>query len=184
VASHGLGGARSSPARRRLGLRLALLAVLCVVPLVAGCGPPAAGEAPPQPIAFVHSVHVVKEELECTRCHRGAAEEKRAGLPPMFVCVACHRHAIPEHPEVAKLLAAYDAKQPIVWRKVNVIPDKSMVQFHHGAHARGEVACTDCHGDIPSMTVARPVRQVADMSWCIDCHVEKKASVDCIACHY
>jgi hypothetical protein len=32
--------------------------------------------------------------------------------------------------------------------------------------------------------VAQPVRQVADMSWCVDCHLEREASVDCIACHY
>ncbi|HUP25746.1 MAG TPA: cytochrome c3 family protein [Thermoanaerobaculia bacterium] len=162
----------------------AIFALLGLAVLLAGCGPPAAGEAPPQPIAFVHSVHVVQEELECTRCHRGAAEQKRAGLPPMFVCVACHRHAIPDHPEVAKLLEAYDAKQPILWRKVNVMPESAMVQFHHGAHARAEVACTECHGDVPTMTVAAPVRQVADMSWCVDCHREREASVDCIACHY
>jgi hypothetical protein len=92
--------------------------------------------------------------------------------------------AIPEHPEIVKLMASWEAREPILWRKVNIIPDSAMVQFNHGAHARGGVECRECHGEVASMAVAEPVVQVGDMGWCLDCHQEREASIDCLACHY
>ena len=136
-----------------------------------------------QPVAYSHAVHIA-EGLECKRCHAGALENKRAGLPPLATCVSCHRRTIPDHPEVQKLLTAWENQTPIQWIKVNILPKKSMVQFHHAAHARADVGCEQCHGDVASMAIAEPVIDVARMGWCVQCHRDNGASDDCLACHY
>ncbi len=82
------------------------------------------------------------------------------------------------------MLAAYDAKEPIRWRKVNVMPKSAMVHFTHRPHARAGVECAECHGDVAAMTVARQVIDTADMGFCLDCHRERRASTDCVACHH
>ena len=147
------------------------------------CAPPSRGETPAQPIAFNHSVHVGRG-FECTRCHRGAERAKHAGLPALETCASCHRWVISEHPEVKKVVTAYENAQPILWRKVNSIRPLAMVHFNHRAHARAEVGCSTCHGDVASMTVAEPVINTANMGWCLDCHRARDASIDCLVCHY
>jgi hypothetical protein len=166
-----------------LRAHLALLILALAGLAAAACGPRPAGGIPPQPVEFVHEVHI-EQELQCTRCHRGAERFSRAGLPPVAICAQCHRHAIPEHPEVVKVMTAFEEERPIVWRKINVLPEQAMVHFRHAPHARAGVECQECHGDVASMALAEPVRQVADMSWCVDCHQERGASTDCLACHY
>ena len=162
------------------GLQFALL--LSITAVFAGCdsGPP---PAPPQPLAYSHKAHI-DAGLECSRCHRGADRAKEAGIPEMAGCVACHRRRIPDHPEIIKLKAMYEAKEPIRWRKVNVMPKQAMVHFDHGPHARAQVECITCHGDVGQMTLARRVINTADMGWCISCHLEQEASVDCLTCHH
>ena len=152
------------------------------VVVLSGCRP-ATPPTPEQPIAFSHASHA-EAEISCSRCHRGAEEAKQADLPALRLCAQCHRRQSPEHPEIAKVLAAYQDKTPIPWVKVNHIPETSMVQFNHRAHARAEVGCEECHGDVASMDVAESVRNVADMGWCLDCHREREASDDCLTCHY
>jgi hypothetical protein len=45
------------------------------------------------------------------------------------------------------------------------------------------VDCTNCHGNVAQMTVAE--RKVDhSMGFCVDCHREKKASNDCLTCHF
>ncbi len=171
----------SRPTRGACGTGL-LLGVLLTVAVVSGCRP-ATPPTPEQPIAFSHASHAAAE-ISCTRCHRGAEEAKQADLPALRLCAQCHRRQSPEHPEVAKVLTAYQEKTPIPWVKVNHIPERSMVQFNHRAHARAEVGCEECHGDVASMGVAEAVRNVADMGWCLDCHREREASDDCLTCHY
>jgi len=146
------------------------------------CGPTQNLPTPEQPIAWNHQVHV-EAGLECTRCHRGAEAGVHAGMPSVQSCAGCHRREIPDHPEVQKAMLANESREPILWTKVNVIPDRAMVHFNHRAHARAGVECSVCHGDVASMTVAEPVRNVADMGWCIECHRENEASDDCLACH-
>ena len=155
--------------------------VLFAVALV-GCGPTQNLPTPEQPIAWNHKVHI-EAGLECVRCHRGAEEGVHAGMPSVQSCAGCHRREIPDHPEVQKAMLANENGEPILWAKVNVIPDSAMVHFNHRAHARAGVECLACHGDVAAMTVAEPVRNVADMGWCVECHRENEASDDCLACH-
>lgn len=179
---------RRGAARRKLSpvalLRCAVLlcGVFLMAVVLASCGRSWA-EVPQQPVAYSHATHV-EAGLECSRCHGGAEANKRAGLPPLATCVSCHRRQIPDHPEVKKLLAAWESRTPILWEKVNVIPTDAAVQFHHGAHARAGIECSTCHGDVASMAVAEPVVDVARMGWCVQCHRDSGASDDCLACHY
>ncbi|MYC09683.1 MAG: cytochrome c3 family protein [Holophagales bacterium] len=150
--------------------------------VLVACGPTQNLPTPEQPIAYDHQVHI-EAGLECVRCHRGAEEGVHAGMPSVQSCAGCHRREIPDHPEVQKAMLANENREPILWAKVNVIPDSAMVHFNHRAHARAGIECLTCHGDVASMTVAEPVRNVADMGWCVECHRENEASDDCLACH-
>ena len=50
-------------------------------------------------------------------------------------------------------------------------------------HIRNNVDCTTCHGDVAKGTVAtRNVEHT--MGFCVDCHRAKKASNDCLTCHF
>ena len=122
--------------------------------------------------------------MPCARCHYGAAEGVEAGLPPASFCVSCHRRRIPDHPEIVKLMQLYESGEPIVWRKVNVMPESAMVHFEHGPHSRAKVECETCHGDVGNMTLAHEVIETASMAWCVDCHEERQASTDCVTCHH
>jgi len=71
----------------------------------------------------------------------------------------------------------------IPWEQVYAEPD--YVFFPHRRHiAVAKLACAECHGDVRNMTepVLRPVVNQS-MNWCMNCHQQKRASVDCIACH-
>ncbi len=136
-----------------------------------------------QPIAFNHAPHSEKEG-SCLVCHSGAEKGARAGLPPLELCVACHYAIIPDHPEVKKVLDHFERQQPILWRKVNVMPATSMVHFKHKPHFRAGIDCSRCHGDVASMAVAEQVINLADMGLCLDCHRETGASIDCLTCHH
>ena len=160
------------------------LAVWLAAVLVAGCSTGAQPESPPQPVAFSHKAHS-ENEITCTSCHLGAETQAQAGLAPLASCATCHRRAIlPDHPEIVKVIEYFENREPLVWRKVNVIPDGAMVHFKHKPHARAGVECSSCHGDVGQMTLARPEFNVADMGFCIDCHLQTGASVDCLTCHH
>ena len=158
----------------------ALSTVIFFAILSAACG---RQESPPQPIAFNHVPHT-EQEGSCLVCHRGAETGKQAGLAPLQLCVGCHIAIIPDHPEVKKVLESYQNGTPIFWPRVNVIPASGGVQFKHGPHTRAGVSCEACHGDVASMAIAQPVIDLANMGFCLDCHYEMGASVDCLTCHH
>ena len=64
------------------------------------------------------------------------------------------------------------------------MPASGGVRFKHGPHTRAGVSCEACHGDVASMTIAQPVMDLANMGFCLDCHYEMGASVDCLTCHH
>jgi hypothetical protein len=150
------------------------------------------GYAPEQPIAFYHRVHAGELGIDCKYCHFNADRGKHAGVPPMSVCLGCHRVVTSsENPdyahEITALLAiadkgsykidgtTYHGKPDGVeyeggvvhWKRVHKLPD--FVYFSHQWHVRAGVACQTCHGPVQEMTT---LRQYADltMAWCLDCH--------------
>lgn len=163
----------------RSRIRLPLLTCVLAAAACTAESPP-----PPQPVAFSHKAHV-DNDIACTSCHPGAETQAQAGLTPLAGCATCHRRAIiPDHPEVMKVIEAFRNREPLIWNRVNVIPEAAMVHFNHKPHARAGVACESCHGDVGEMTVARQTVDVADMGWCVSCHQQEGASIDCLACHH
>ena len=141
------------------------------------------GKTPPpeQPINFPHTVHVQELGIDCTFCHRNVAKEAAASVPAVEQCMFCHKIAGKDKPEIQKLAAAWDNKQPINWKRVHRLPDH--VQFVHEVHIQAGFECTQCHGDVASM---EKVRQdvILRMGDCVNCHRQYDGPTDCAVCHY
>lgn len=136
-----------------------------------------------QPIAFNHKLHVVEVGLQCTHCHSGAETGPFATLPATATCLGCHEVSLSENPEEAKVREYGGEKGEIPWRRLTRQPDH--VYFSHQRHVVfAEIACERCHGKMEERT-APPSAAPLELSMddCLECHAEKKASVDCISCH-
>jgi hypothetical protein len=86
--------------------------------------------------------------------------------------------------EISKLRDAWNAKQPVEWVRVHYVARH--VHFPHQRHVKGmgPNACATCHGDVARMPQVWEVNDVNNMGWCINCHLERKVTRDCTACHY
>jgi hypothetical protein len=155
---------------------------------------------PEQPIQFSHAVHTSNLGIECLYCHTTADKGQHATIPAVSVCMGCHQWvkegASPgSAEEIAKLHDFYERGESIPWQKIHNLPEH--VQFKHFRHARAGVECQTCHGPVESMnrvwlvpdTVLRPSSLFLpaaklEMGWCMNCHLERGAADDCLACHY
>jgi hypothetical protein len=139
-------------------------------------------KTPVQPIAYTHKVHL-GNGMQCTDCHTSVETGPVAGIPGVQLCMTCHETIAADKAEI-KRLAAYQARgEDIPWQRVYDYYPSAHVKFHHASHIRAAVDCKTCHGDMTQQTVA--VRAVnMTMGFCLDCHKQKKASIDCITCHY
>jgi Cytochrome c7 and related cytochrome c len=136
--------------------------------------------SPLQPLAFSHKLHAGTNGIHCLFCHPYAARSPVAGIPAVADCRACHLFISPNAPEIKKLMGYWDRKEPIPWVRVHLLPDH--VYFPHMMHLRAGVACTNCHGEVAAME--RITRKASlKMGWCLDCHRQHKASIDCWTCH-
>ena len=152
-----------------------------VIPLLLLAGLPSA--AAEQPLGFSHAAHIEKAKMECVDCHAGATSRDAAGIPSIRKCMLCHQFIGTDLPEVERLRGFWDRRREVPWRRVYGFSKAAAVQFRHAPHARAEVECPECHGNVASMTVA--VKAVNHtMGSCIACHRENKASDDCLACHF
>jgi hypothetical protein len=141
----------------------------------------ARAEGPQQPIDFSHRVHIATDKLDCEYCHSTAHRAALAGIPSVERCMGCHRFVATAHPDVAKLTRYWDARASIQWVRVSMLP--RFVRFTHEAHVRAKVLCQECHGPVEQMDRVAPARDLT-MGWCLDCHRQRRASVDCLTCHY
>lgn len=185
------------------------------------------GYKPEQPIKFSHKIHAGDNAINCQYCHSSVEKSRHAGIPSPNVCMNCHK-GIDKGPttgttEIAKIYEAigwdpatqkYD-KEPkgIRWVKVHNLQD--FVFFSHQQHVKvGKLDCSNCHGDVKTMTVAQQVQPLT-MGWCVDCHrktevagmkdnpyyeelhkklaekykgqkitVDKMGGIECAKCHY
>jgi len=141
--------------------------------------------APAQPIAFDHWQHVTKPDgaqLECTFCHEHADKSAHATIPNTDTCMGCHQSIKTESPEIQEL-ADYAARhQQPPWKRVYWIEAEANEFFTHKPHIRASIECETCHGAVSqSHTVKRETNLT--MGWCVDCHKQRGASVDCYVCH-
>jgi hypothetical protein len=136
-----------------------------------------------QPIAFNHSAHIGKAQMECLDCHLNAAIGPRATIPDVTWCMTCHKTIATDKPAVQQVAAYFNRGEDIPWQRVYGWNDEAHVRFNHVAHTVASVPCTRCHGDVGGMTDAKRVVDHT-MGFCISCHQERKASIDCLTCHF
>ena len=136
--------------------------------------------SPAQPLAFSHKVHAGDNEIPCLFCHRYAPASSAAGIPAVATCRACHQFIAQDREQVKKMMAYWDKKEAIPWVRVYSLPDH--IYFPHMMHTRAGVACATCHGKVATMErLSRKAK--LKMGWCLGCHREHKASIDCWTCH-
>ncbi len=137
---------------------------------------------PIQPIAYTHKVHLAKG-MQCTDCHTGVERGPDAAIPSVKLCMICHQVIATDRPEIKKVAAYMARGEEIPWQRVYEFSPSTHVKFNHAPHIRAKVACASCHGDMTQQTVA--VRAVnLTMGYCIECHKQRKVSIDCTTCHF
>ncbi len=205
------------PSRKMLPLMVAggvvtvIMGFVVVVLLISWFSNPpfGLGNAPPQPIAFPHTVHVAENNIQCEFCHRNVTKGAAATVPAVETCLFCHQNidggTVTAQAEIEKVRTAFETDTPINWERVNRLPDH--VRFIHEAHIRyftdedipvkfginGEEltqtpdvaqTCTICHGDVANKTVVQPkTGQSLKMGTCVDCHRNNNVPTDCTVCH-
>jgi hypothetical protein len=145
--------------------------------LLTACGD--AGAEPAQPIAFPHAPHT-ENQIDCAFCHEFSDSRAAAGIPRTELCGSCHSAMPQESPESQKLMEYVEGETQIPWVRVFEIPQYAY--FPHKWHVRAGVECAECHEGVgESVRTARHIE--LKMAWCLDCHEERGASVDCVTCH-
>ena len=135
-----------------------------------------------QPIAFPHKVHLAKKAV-CTDCHETVERGPVAGIPSVKTCMICHSQIATDKPLIKEVTAYSEKGVEIPWQRVYGFTHESHVRFNHAPHVRAKVDCATCHGDLNKQTVAERVVD-HNMGFCVNCHTQKKASNDCLTCHY
>jgi Cytochrome c7 and related cytochrome c len=137
---------------------------------------------PVQPIAYTHKVHLAKG-LQCTFCHAGVDQGPDARIPSVSLCMTCHQVIATDKPEIKKLAAYKASGEEVPWQRVYGFEPSAHVKFNHAPHIRAGVDCATCHGDLHTMTVAE--RKVDHtMGFCVQCHKQNNAPIDCVTCHF
>ena len=128
--------------------------------------------APVQPIKFSHAIHYTDNKIDCNYCHSGVLKGKNAGIPPISLCMNCHKHQQEGTRtgffELRKVIQAAEDSIPVRWVRVHNLPD--FAYFSHMQHVTiGGVDCITCHGEVENMHIVEQTEDLS-MGWCIDCH--------------
>ena len=144
-------------------------------------------EGPVQPIFFSHVIHAGSMQIPCQYCHANARRSSAAGIPSVERCMGCHKIiAAQGNPEVDKLQAYWERKEPIPWVRVFKVPE--YVQYPHKPHVQAGMQCQTCHGRIEAMERVHAITgqnlpndllnltgmnvppTKLTMGWCVECH--------------
>jgi hypothetical protein len=142
---------------------------------------------PRQPIFFRHDVHAGQAHIPCLYCHYTATVSSEPGIPALQTCYGCHMMiggSTPTHEaEIKKVRDAWSSQRAPEWVRIHTLP--GFVHFPHMRHikALGTESCTTCHGDVRAMPQVHQVAPLT-MGWCIQCHMLKQVTRDCLVCHY
>ena len=140
-----------------------------------------------QPIAFPHDTHAGEFQIDCEYCHFSAERSVDAGIPPVASCMGCHTiiQGRNDPEEVNKLRGFWQRGEAIPWVRIYKVADHvAFPHMRHVASDAGDFTCQECHGPVEEMAVIEEVEFPLKMGWCVTCHKENDASVDCTVCHY
>ena len=138
------------------------------------------GRGPKQPIAFNHNLHVQKLKQPCDSCHANRDPGELVDMPDTAQCLQCHSAIPPKTPAEAKLAAFGKLDRQIDWIRIYQIP--TFVRFDHRQHAQANVKCEACHGAVAQRATLWKEKETS-MGFCMECHREMHASLDCGSCH-
>lgn len=164
------------------------------------------GYEPIQPIAFSHRLHAGELGIACLYCHSAAEQGRHAGVPPVNVCMHCHRFvtapfvdvkaeedaATKENrrarlvvsPELRKLYDAAGLNDELKPDSTRLPRSIAWVKVHNAPafvyfhHGAHVAAGVDCQSCHGSVEMMERVRQVSDLSmgWCVNCHRDANAN--------
>lgn len=120
-----------------------------------------------QPVPFSHEHHVAGLGLDCRYCHASVEISSAAGMPPTYTCMTCHSQIWTNAALLAPVRKSLVDNEPIVWRRVNDLPD--YVYFNHSIHIAKGVGCASCHGEVDRMALTYKSKTLT-MQFCLDCH--------------
>ncbi len=125
------------------------------------------GYMPDQPIPFSHKLHAGELKMDCRYCHTNAYKSVHATVPPLSVCMNCHRVVKTDSPHIQKIKENFEKGIPIQWVRIHELPDHA--HFNHLPHVKAGVRCQTCHGEIQTMDKVYQAEPL-NMGWCKDCH--------------
>ncbi len=157
-----------------------LLVALCIAEAVTQPPSQTTPSPPQQPIPFSHKMHAGNLQLQCKGCHPNPDPGEMMRIASPSTCMACHSAIKPDSPAVQKLAAFAKEGREIRWARVYEIP--AYVYFSHRTHAESGNTCAECHGQVPERDHLYREGDIT-MGGCMNCHREKKASLDCSYCH-
>jgi len=120
-----------------------------------------------QTVPFSHKHHAGELGIDCRFCHFGVETGARATVPTTEVCMTCHSQIWTNAAMLAPVRASFASGRPLVWSRVNRLPD--YVYFDHHVHVNNGVPCAACHSDLRAMPLTAQARPMT-MQWCLDCH--------------
>jgi hypothetical protein len=158
------------------------------------------GYEPVQPISFSHRLHAGELGVDCLFCHFGAEKSKYAGIPPVNVCMNCHKFITAPFINVKAENDSADAQK----RKPNLIVSSEIQKIYYAMGLNSErqidknkqpkpiewlkvhnlpdfvyfdhrphvAAGVQCQTCHGAIETMERVRQVDDhsMGWCVNCH--------------
>jgi hypothetical protein len=164
------------------------------------------GYAPAQPIAFSHRLHAGELQLDCLYCHFGAETSRRAGVPPLPVCMNCHaavsagwdatlaerQAALKEDRAPRRIVSERlrplfdavgldDAGKPDpakAGRPVPWVRVHALPSFVAFSHERHVARAVPCQACHGPVETMERIRQEASLSmgWCVECHRANEAA--------
>ncbi len=135
---------------------------------------------PAQPIPFSHKQHAGTLKLACKMCHQAAGSGERMTYPATSTCMQCHSAIGADKPDIQKLAAFAKDQKPVPWVPVYRIP--SYVDFSHKTHLAAGAECENCHGPVATRDALSREGDIS-MGGCMNCHRQRKVSIDCTFCH-
>ena len=162
-------------------IRFSLLVIVVVRCMKAQQEPaPAVGTTLPQPLPFSHRAHT-ELGLKCSECHKGAAQDRAAGMPPESLCMNCHVTVKAQSPAIVALAGFLKRREPVPWARFYRLPN--FVSFSHKRHfGKAQIACSTCHAEVEHQDALVKARSIG-MQSCMACHDKRKANNNCDACH-